>query len=108
MCIRDRPELQGQFPKGEPWDTLLHFCQQIDSFPRHLSVHLGGVVISRQPLTDLVPLQWSAKGVIITQYDKDDIEYLGLVKMDLLGLRILSAIEETVQRLKPVSYTHLY
>ncbi len=99
-AIASLPELQGQFPKGEPWDTLLHFCQQIDSFPRHLSVHLGGVVISRQPLTDLVPLQWSAKGVIITQYDKDDIEYLGLVKMDLLGLRILSAIEETVQRLK--------
>ena len=99
-AIASLPELQGQFSKGEPWDTLLHFCQQIDSFPRHLSVHLGGVVISRQPLTDLVPLQWSAKGVIITQYDKDDIEYLGLVKMDLLGLRILSAIEETVQRLK--------
>ena len=99
-AIAALPELKDQFPPGEPWDTLLFFCRAMHGFPRHLSVHLGGVVISRAPLTDLVPLQWSAKGVIITQYDKDDIEYLGLVKMDLLGLRILSAIDETVHRLQ--------
>lgn len=98
-AIANLPELQGEFPKGEPWDTLLRFCQQMNDFPRHLSVHLGGVVISREPITNLVPLQWSAKGVIISQYDKDDIEALGLVKMDLLGLRILSAIEDTVNSL---------
>jgi len=99
-AIATLPELEGQFPQGEPWDSLLRFCQAINDFPRHLSVHLGGVVIGRHPLTDLVPLEWSAKGVVITQYNKDDIEYLGLVKMDLLGLRILSAIDETVRRLE--------
>ncbi len=99
QAIANLPELRGEFPLGEPWDTLLRFCQVMNGFPRHLSVHLGGVVISREPITDLVPLQWSAKGVIICQYDKDDIEALGLVKMDLLGLRILSAIEDSVKSL---------
>jgi error-prone DNA polymerase len=99
QAIANLPELRGEFPPGEPWDTLLRFCQAMNGFPRHLSVHLGGMVITREPITDLVPLQWSAKGVIISQYDKDDIEALGLVKMDLLGLRILSAIEDTVSSL---------
>lgn len=99
QAIANLPELQGKFPKGEPWDTLIRFCQVMNDYPRHLSVHLGGVVISREPISDLVPLQWSAKGVIISQYDKDDIEALGLVKMDLLGLRILSAVDDTVRNL---------
>lgn len=99
-AIDNLPELHGQFPKGEPWDTLLKFCRAMSDFPRHLSVHLGGVIISREDLTNLVPLQWSAKGVIISQYDKDDIEALGLVKMDLLGLRILSAVNDTLQALR--------
>ncbi|MBT9154571.1 MAG: DNA polymerase III subunit alpha [Firmicutes bacterium] len=98
-AIDTLPELK-HFPKGKLYQEILDICADLDGAPRHLSVHLGGVVVSRDPLTDLVPLQWSAKGVIITQYDKDDIEALGLVKMDLLGLRILSAIQSTVDSLK--------
>jgi len=97
-AIETLPELH-RFPKGPRFSHLLNICRALDGAPRHLSVHLGGVVISREPLTDLVPLQWSAKGVIITQYDKDDIEALGLVKIDLLGLRTLSAIEYTINSL---------
>lgn len=92
------PELKN-FPRGKLYQEILDICADLDGAPRHLSVHLGGVVVSRTALTDLVPLQWSAKGVIITQYDKDDIEALGLVKMDLLGLRILSAIQSTIDSL---------
>jgi error-prone DNA polymerase len=54
---------------------------------------VGGIVISDRVLTDYVPLQQSTKGIVICQYDKDDVEELGLVKLDLLGLRIHSAIE---------------
>ena len=98
QAIDELPELK-HFPRGDKYRRLLNLCTAIDECPRHLSVHAGGVVISRDKLTDLVPLQWSAKGVVITQYDKDDLETLGLVKMDLLGLRILSAIEDTVRAL---------
>ena len=56
----------------------------------------GGLVICREPLTAVTPLQPAAKGVLITQFDKDDIEDLGLIKLDLLSLRTLSAVEDTV------------
>ncbi len=69
----------------------------LDGHPRHLSVHPGGVVIAPVPLTDLVPLQLAAKGVIITQYDLHSIEKLGLVKIDLLGIRALTVVAESIE-----------
>ncbi|HMK93491.1 MAG TPA: OB-fold nucleic acid binding domain-containing protein, partial [Thermoleophilia bacterium] len=66
-------------------------------FPYILGTHLGGFILSRDPITDRVPLQWAAKGVIVAQFNKDDIETLGLVKMDILGLRMHSAIAEAVR-----------
>ena len=65
--------------------------------PHHLSVHPGGVVISPGPLTDLAPTQVAAKGVIITQFDLDSIERLGLVKIDLLGIRGLTVLGDVVR-----------
>ncbi len=65
--------------------------------PHHLSVHPGGVVISPGPLTDLAPTQMANKGVIITQFDLDSIERLGLVKIDLLGIRGLTVLGDVVE-----------
>ncbi len=72
--------------------------------PHHLSVHPGGVVISPGPLTDLAPTQVANKGVVITQFDLDSIERLGLVKIDLLGIRgltVLGDVVEIIAREKP-------
>ena len=94
------PELRdGNLPIHK-LEALVDICEKVDDFPRHLSVHLGGLVISRGLLTDLVPLEWATKGVIVSQFDKDDIETLGLVKMDILGLRNLSAIEDAVAMIR--------
>ena len=65
--------------------------------PHHLSVHPGGVVISPSALTDLAPTQVAAKGVMITQFDLDSIERLGLVKIDLLGIRGLTVLGDVVE-----------
>jgi DNA polymerase-3 subunit alpha len=65
--------------------------------PHHLSVHPGGVVISPGPLNDLAPTQMAAKGVTITQFDLDSIERLGLVKIDLLGIRGLTVLGDVVE-----------
>ncbi|RIE05660.1 DNA polymerase III subunit alpha [Candidatus Cryosericum terrychapinii] len=83
------PEL-ATFPYGsiERWISL---AERIMGLPRTLSTHLAGLIIAPFPLTDLVPLEPSGTGYLMTQYDKDDVERLGLVKMDLLGLRTLSA-----------------
>ncbi len=95
-AIANLPELRGSGFDASALKELLDVCEAIDGLPRHLSVHLGGVVISRDQITNFTPLEISAKGVIVCQFDKDDIEALGLVKMDLLGLRNLSAIEEAL------------
>lgn len=94
------PEIRDSKLPFHRLNALLDVCEKVDGYPRHLSVHLGGVVISRGLLTDLVPLEWATKGVIVSQFDKYDIEELGLVKMDILGLRNLSAIEDAVRVIK--------
>ena len=65
--------------------------------PNHLSIHPGGVVIAPGPLTDLTPTQMAAKGVVITQFDMESIERLGLVKIDLLGIRGLTVLGDVSQ-----------
>ena len=99
-CMTHLPELRDSKIPIYKYDCLLDICEKIDGFPRHLSVHLGGMLISSGLLTDLVPLEWATKGVIVSQYDKDDIETLGLVKMDLLGLKNLSAIEASIPAIR--------
>ena len=90
------PECAGH-PLGEPrHERIVELAEQLDSCPMHLGTHLGGFIITREPIDTWTPLQWAAKGVVVSQYDKDDVEALGLVKMDILGLRIHSAITEAV------------
>ena len=79
------------------YGMLLDLAEQLDHCPMHLGTHLGGFIITREPIASWMPLQWAAKGTVVSQYDKDDIEALGLVKMDILGLRIHSAISEAVE-----------
>ena len=90
------PECRGIRLNEEPLKSILATCEFIDGFPRHLSIHAGGLVIAPEPLTRFVPLQRAAKGIVITQYDMHPVEELGLVKMDLLGHRSLSVIYDTV------------
>jgi DNA-directed DNA polymerase III PolC len=83
-------------PADRLTETILKAAQSIAGLPRHLSIHCGGLVIAPTPITELVPLQRSAKGLLITQYDMHAIERLGLVKMDLLGVRALTAVADAV------------
>ena len=88
--IYRRPELAEFFK----------LCAAVDGFPKHLSVHLGGLLIGDGRLSELVPLERSSGGDIISQYDKDDIEKLGIVKMDLLSLPTLTVIDDTLDSIK--------
>jgi DNA-directed DNA polymerase III PolC len=65
--------------------------------PDHLSVHPGGLVITPGPLTDIAPVQWTAKGFLITQYDHSDVETIGLPKLDLLGIRALTVLADAAE-----------
>lgn len=75
---------------------IRRFAQELAGFPHHLSVHCGGVVITPDPIFRHAPLHRSEKGVVVTQYDKNGVEAVGLVKLDLLGNRAVSTIREAV------------
>ena len=75
---------------------LLEIAPRLLGLPRHLSLHNGGMVLTREPLAQLVPVRVSANGVRALEIDKDDVERLGLIKFDLLGLRTLGAVEEAL------------
>jgi len=79
-----------------PWKEFLALCREVADFPRHVSIHNGGIVISSCPLTSIVPLERATMpGRVVCQWDKDGVADAGLIKLDLLGLRMLSAIHES-------------
>ena len=81
-----------------PWERWLELCARIDGFPRHLSIHSGGMLVTAAPLIDIAPLERATMpGRVVVQFDKRDVETLKLIKLDLLGLGMLAAIDETIQ-----------
>ncbi|MFV1859895.1 MAG: DNA polymerase III subunit alpha [Anaerolineales bacterium] len=83
---------------GLPWDHYATFIDQIKGMPRHLSIHVGGMVITAAPLVEIAPIERaSMPGRVVTQWDKDDIEDAGLIKIDLLSLRTLDVVSETIE-----------
>jgi len=94
------PELQRLPRDQEPLKSLFSFAQAIEGKPRHLSVHSSSVIISDQLLSEIVPLEVSNQGEIVSQYEKEAIKDLGLLKIDLLGSRALSVIKKTLETLK--------
>src|SRR3989475_1753815 len=86
-AIRDLPECRDLPVNDEPWKTILQVALRLDDAPRHTGIHPCGTVISARPLTRLTPLERATKGIVVTQYDMNAIEALGLIKMDLLGQR---------------------
>jgi error-prone DNA polymerase len=75
-------------------DILIKAATNLVGCPRHLGQHSGGMVLTREPIRYFTPLQVSANGVRVVQFDKDDLEWLGLVKLDVLGLRMLGTVSE--------------
>ena len=77
----------------------LQLAESLAGAPRHLSVHSGGLVIADRELTQYLPLERAAKGVVVSQFEMRAVEAIGLVKMDLLGNRALTTIGECVSLL---------
>ena len=94
------PEM-ADFPIAkEPWRTVVETALKIDGYVRHLSIHLGGLVVGDCPLTWYTALEDSAKGIVVTQYEMNGIERTGLVKIDLLGQRSLSIVAEAARNVE--------
>jgi error-prone DNA polymerase len=90
------PEMRPQ-----SWQHFLDLCREVIEFPRHLSIHNGGMLVTGEPLVEIVPVEPATmEGRRVVQFNKDDVEDLGLIKMDMLGLRTLSVIAEALELIK--------
>jgi DNA-directed DNA polymerase III PolC len=94
------PECRELSVDTEPWKSIVRMASRIAGYPCHLSTHAGGIVIASSPITDFMPLQYAAKGLVITQYSMNPVEDMGLVKIDLLGQRSLSVIADVVEKVR--------
>lgn len=99
-ALKMNQELLQAYREEPAVKRLVDFAKDVEGLPRHASTHAAGVVISRDPVTDHVPVQNSADGFAVTQYDKDRVEELGLLKMDFLGLRTLTVIGDALALIK--------
>ena len=94
------PEMSQAYNDNPEIKELLDIALKIEGMPRHFSTHAAGVVIAREELTSYVPVQKTSEGFVTTQYEKEQVEQCGLLKMDLLGLRTLTVIGDAVENIK--------
>ena len=103
------PDIAGKFPESksldvqnEPWKSIVQIASQIAGFPRHLSIHPSGIIITRTKITDYVALEFAKNkglGLVITQPDMYPVEDLGLIKIDLLSQRSLGVLKLTMNEI---------
>lgn len=97
--VTEHPALKDHgFPP--PWPEILAWAERLEDIPRYLSVHCGGVVVTPDDIANWVPTERAPKGVNIIQWEKDQTEDSGLVKIDLLGNRSLAVIRDTLRAIK--------
>ncbi len=97
-ALEQEPELARRYQDEEDTQAVLDLAKSLEGLTRNAGKHAGGVVIAPSALTDFTPLFAEAKsGSIVTQFDKDDVESVGLVKFDFLGLRTLTIIDWALQ-----------
>ena len=101
------PELNRSYKQDDTVKKIIDMSMKLEGIPRHVSTHAAGVVISHEPLTTYVPLQKTSEGSITTQFPMRTVEELGLLKMDVLGLRTLTVLGDSKERIKEVYGTEL-
>ena len=96
VALRELPELRASGLAEERLDLMFRLVERLDGLPRHIAVHPCGVLLSDATLLDRTPVEASFAGFPMSQFDKDDVEDLGLLKLDVLGIRMQSAMAHAV------------
>ncbi|UNL40039.1 DNA polymerase III subunit alpha [Limosilactobacillus reuteri] len=99
-ALNESQQLKNILDDNPKFRLLIQVAQQLEGLPRHYSIHAAGIVLSEQPLHEVVPLQDGSDGLLMTQFAKDTVEALGLLKMDFLGLKNLSIMDNTLQMIR--------
>ena len=100
-------ELKRAYDTDSQIHYLIDMARRLEGLPRHASMHAAGVVISKEPIMEYVPLARGSDGSIVTQYIMTTLEELGLLKMDFLGLRTLTVIQNAVNFIRENSGAHV-
>lgn len=95
-------ELQRNYNENDTVKRIIDMAIAIEGLPRHSSTHAAGLVIAHEPLTTYAPLQKTSEGAVTTQFPMSIVEELGLLKMDILGLRTLTVIGDALERIKEI------
>ncbi len=98
--LHTNPEIKKLFETDENIKKLFTIALKLEGLARHSSLHAAGLVITENPVDEYTPLFRGPKGEIATQYEMDGIEKIGLLKIDILGLKTLSVIEDTLELIK--------
>ncbi len=101
-ALRELPELRASGLGDERLDVLFRLVEKLDGLPRHIAVHPCGVLLSDATLLDRTPVEASYLGFPMSQFDKDDVEDLGLLKLDVLGIRMQSAMAYAIDEVRRV------
>ncbi|MCI9124372.1 MAG: DNA polymerase III subunit alpha [Eubacterium sp.] len=96
-ALKMNPDLRKLYEQDESVKKLIDMSKRLEGLPRHTSTHAAGVVISQKPMDEYVPLSLGTDGMITTQFTMTTLEELGLLKMDFLGLRTLTVIDNAVR-----------
>ncbi|MFW6010530.1 MAG: DNA polymerase III subunit alpha, partial [Gemmatimonadota bacterium] len=102
-AIEEIPEVRDLYREGGRWRELLDYAMRLEGLSRHSSVHAAGVVIAPGPLTDYVPVRKDAgngEESVVTQFDMNALEKAGMLKMDFLGLRTLTVIDDAARTIE--------
>jgi len=105
-ALEEKPELEelaAQVRESQQLDLLVDLTARLDRLPRHISVHPCGVILSDASLLDRTPVQASGMGLPMSQFDKHDMDPMGLIKLDILGVRMQSAMAHAVEEQRRLS-----
>ena len=106
-AIEELPELRASGLGSSDLDQLFDLVERLDGLPRHVALHPCGVVLSDGGLLDRTPVEASWAGFPMTQFDKDDVEEVGLIKLDVLGIRMQSAMAHATAEISRVDGEHV-
>ena len=100
VALRELPELRASGIDAQRLDLMFGLVERLDGLPRHIAVHPCGVLLSDTTLLDRTPVEASFAGFPMSQFDKDDVEELGLLKLDVLGIRMQSSMAHAVELIR--------
>jgi DNA polymerase-3 subunit alpha len=106
-ALKQAPQLKSLIDGDARYTDLMEVAKRLEGLARHASTHAAGVVISPEPLTNIVPLYKSNRDEITTQYDMKGLEHIGLLKMDFLGLTTLTVLDDTVRMIAQNRSAHI-